>query len=69
MSDYLTADELALKLRLAPDTVREMARRGKIPSIRISPKVIRFDPIAVDQTLRSIEAAVASHNTGGERDA
>jgi excisionase family DNA binding protein len=52
MSEYLTADELAKKLRVKPDTVRELARRGKIPAIRISPKVIRFDPAAVDDALQ-----------------
>lgn len=52
MSEYLTTEELAKKLRLKPDTVRELARRGKIPAIRISPKVIRFDPTAVDDALR-----------------
>ena len=60
MSDYLTAEELALKLRLAPDTVREMARRGKIPAIRISPKVIRFDIAAVDQALRADPSTVTN---------
>ena len=69
MSEYLTADELALKLRLAPDTVREMARRGKIPSIRISPKVIRFDPLAVDQALRAVDAVAVKHSTEAARHA
>ena len=55
MSEYLTADELARKFRLSPDTVRDMARRGKIPSIRLSAKVIRFDPVAVDQALQSAD--------------
>lgn len=52
MSEYLTAEELAKKLRVKSDTIRELARRGKIPAIRISPKVIRFDPAAVDDALR-----------------
>jgi excisionase family DNA binding protein len=62
MSDYLTAEELALKLRLAPDTVREMARRGKIPAIRISPKVIRFDIAAVDQALRAVDPSTVTNS-------
>ncbi len=53
MSEYLTADELALVLRLSPDTVRDLARRGKIPSIRISRKIIRYDRSAVDEALRA----------------
>jgi len=40
-TEYLTAIELAKLLRLSAETVRQMARAGKIPSIRISPKVIR----------------------------
>lgn len=53
---YLTAKQLAKQLKVSPDTVRAWARRGVIPILRISPKVVRFDPIAV---LRAISAASA----------
>ncbi len=51
---YLTAKELAKQLHVSPDTVRVWARRGLIPTLRLSPKVVRFDPIAV---YRAIAAA------------
>ena len=42
-----TADELAQRLHLKPSTIRTWSRQGKIPVVRISPKVIRFDSQAV----------------------
>ena len=42
-----TAEELAQRLHLKPSTIRKWSRQGKIPAVRISPKVVRFDPIAV----------------------
>ncbi len=42
-----TAEELARRLQVRPSTIRTWSRRGKIPAVRISPKVIRFDPVAV----------------------
>ena len=55
MSELLTADEVAEKLRVRPDTVRGWAREGKIPSIRLSHKVVRFDGDAVVQALTERE--------------
>jgi excisionase family DNA binding protein len=51
-TDYLTTAELAQRLRLSPETIRQMAGTGKIPSLRISPKVIRFDLQAVTQAIQ-----------------
>lgn len=45
--DLLTANELAERLRLRPRTIREWARRGLIPAIRLSPKVVRYELAAV----------------------
>ena len=47
MSELLTAAEMAERLRIKPTTLREWAREGRIPSVRITPKVIRFDAEAV----------------------
>lgn len=41
--ELLTAEELATRLRVRPGTIRVWARRGRIPSVRLSPKVVRFD--------------------------
>lgn len=45
--EVLTAEELAERLRVRPGTVREWARRGVIPRLALSPKVIRFELDAV----------------------
>jgi len=51
MTDLLTADELAARLKVKASTVREWMRRGVIPAIRLTPKVIRFD---LDQVLKTM---------------
>jgi len=45
--NLLTTVELARVLKLRPETIRKLAREGKIPSIRLSPKIVRYDPQAV----------------------
>ena len=40
---FLTAEEIAEKLRVPVSTVREWSREGVIPSVRISHKVIRYE--------------------------
>ncbi len=41
-TDLLTAEELAERLHVRPSTVRKWARHGRIPMVRLSPKVVRF---------------------------
>jgi predicted site-specific integrase-resolvase len=41
--DLLTAAELGDRLRVKPSTILEWQRSGRIPSIRLSHKVLRFD--------------------------
>ena len=50
-TDLLTAEELAERLHVRPSTVREWARRGKIPTVRLSPKVVRYDLSAVVESV------------------
>ena len=52
MSELVTAEEIAERLRVRPETVRGWAREGRIPSLRISHKIIRYDPEAVINTLK-----------------
>ena len=52
MSELLTAEQVADRLHLKPLTVRQWARRGRIPSIKISHKVTRFDWEQVVATLK-----------------
>jgi len=45
--ELLTAAELAKRLRVRPGTVRVWAREGRIPALRPTARVIRFDMRAV----------------------
>ncbi len=54
MSDdeLLTADGLARRLQVRPSTIQRWARQGRIPAVRLSPKVVRYDLAAVVRALR-----------------
>lgn len=56
MDGLLTADELATALRIRPATVRLWTREGIIPAIRITGKIVRYDPVDVEQALRERSA-------------
>ena len=43
MTDLLTVNELAARLKVRPSTIRSWMHRGVIPAIRLTPKVVRFD--------------------------
>ena len=60
MRELLTAEELSRRLKVSPETVRKWARQAKIPVIRISPKVLRFDTEAVEAVLA--ERPVGHHD-------
>lgn len=45
--ELLTAEELARRLRVKPRTIRQWSRSGRIPAIRLSPKVVRYELEAV----------------------
>jgi excisionase family DNA binding protein len=45
-----TVDEVAEYLKLQPDTIRSMARRGELPAIKLG-KVWRFTKIAIHEML------------------
>ena len=47
VTELLTADEIAERLGVRPRTVREWSRKKLIPAVRLSRKVIRYDPTAV----------------------
>jgi excisionase family DNA binding protein len=47
ISDLMTTRELARQLRVSDETVRAWARRGLIPTVQLSPKVIRYNLEAV----------------------
>jgi excisionase family DNA binding protein len=49
----LTAQELARVLKLNPQTLYRLARRGVLPAIRIGKKALRFDPAQVRSALQT----------------
>jgi excisionase family DNA binding protein len=49
--EFLTARQLAAILQVSETTVRRLARKGRIPSIRLTPRITRFHLQAVRQAL------------------
>ena len=45
--EFLTARQLAKVLQVSESTVRRLARKRRIPSVRVTPKIIRFHLDAV----------------------
>lgn len=41
--DLLTAKELASRLKVKPTTIKKWDQSGLIPSVRLTPKVVRYD--------------------------
>jgi len=58
MDDFLTAKELAARLKVKPSTVREWMRQGVIPAIKLTPKVVRFDLDQVVEFMREDKKGV-----------
>ena len=49
--EFLTARQLAAVLQVSESTVRRLAREGRIPSVRLTSRLIRFNPKAVYKAL------------------
>lgn len=49
--EFLTARQLAAILQVSESTVRRLAREGRIPSIRLTRRIIRFHLKAVCDAL------------------
>lgn len=49
--EFLTARQLAQVLQVSESTVRRLARKRRIPSVRVTPKIIRFHLDAVREAL------------------
>ena len=54
-AEIVTTKELAKRLHVAPSTVSKWATQGIIPSLRPSPKVIRFE---MESVLKAIKKGV-----------
>jgi excisionase family DNA binding protein len=48
---FLTARQLAAILQVSEATVRRLARKGRIPSIRLTPRIMRFHLASVREAL------------------
>lgn len=48
---FLTAKQLAAILQVSEATVRRLARAGRIPSIRLTPRIVRFHLQSVREAL------------------
>jgi predicted site-specific integrase-resolvase len=53
-AELLTAEQLAGRLHVKPNTVRVWTRRGRIPAVKLSPKVVRYEWAAVLAALRGL---------------
>ncbi|MBK6939755.1 MAG: helix-turn-helix domain-containing protein [Planctomycetes bacterium] len=62
MARFVTAHEIGERYGVRAATVKAWAREGRIPSIRITGKIVRFDPDAVDRVLQE---TVAPRKEGG----
>ena len=49
--EFLTARQLARVLQVSESTVRRLARKRRIPSVRVTPRIIRFHLDAVREAL------------------
>jgi len=53
---FLTARQLAAILQVSEATVRRLARKGRIPSIRLTPRIMRFHLASVREALDGTRA-------------
>lgn len=49
--EFLTARQLAAVLQVSESSVRRLARKRRIPSVRLTPRIIRFHLDAVREAL------------------
>lgn len=49
--EFLTARQLAAILQVSEATIRRLARKGRIPSIRLTPRIMRFHLPSVREAL------------------
>jgi excisionase family DNA binding protein len=55
-TELLTVNQLAERLHIKPRTVQAWARRGRIPAVKLSAKVVRYEWPAVLAALRGLLA-------------
>ena len=66
--EFLTARQLAARLQVSESTVRRLAREGRIPSLRLTPRLIRFNLKAVCKALDGASRHATRRTEERERD-
>jgi excisionase family DNA binding protein len=67
--EFLTARQLAAVLQVSEATVRRLARSGRIPSVRLTPRILRFHLQSVSEALNGTARAKARRQQAeGEAD-
>jgi len=67
--EFLTARQLASILQVSESTVRRLAREGRIPSVRLTPRLIRFNLKSVFKALDgSTRPRASRRNDEAEQD-
>ena len=66
--EFLTARQLAAVLQVSESTVRRLARAGRIPSVRLTPRLIRFNLKAVCKALDGTQRPSRRHAESSEGD-
>ncbi len=51
--EFVTARQLAAFLQVSESTVRRLAREGRIPCVRLTPRLVRFNLKAVCRALEA----------------
>lgn len=64
--EFLTARQLAEVLQVSESTVRRLARDGRIPCVRLTPRLLRFNLKAVCRALDGSDAPARSKRRQAE---
>jgi excisionase family DNA binding protein len=57
--DFLTARQLAAYLQVSETTVHRLAREGRIPAVRLTPRLVRFH---LPSVLEALDGRLGKHN-------
>lgn len=61
--EFLTARQLAAVLQVSEATVRRLAQKGRIPFIRLTPRLLRFHLPSVREALNDATPSRSRRNT------
>lgn len=67
--EFLTARQLAEVLQVSESTVRRLAREGRIPCVRLTTRLLRFNLKAVYRALDGSDTNTRSKRRQAEEDA